>query len=61
MIDWLDRHGRALPGTEAQASRWLAVLQERRLADLSTPELEGIRRMLFRMEDRYRREDDLDG
>jgi len=61
LIDWLGRQGRALPGTEAQASRWLSVLQERRLADLSTQELEGIRRMLFRMEDRYRREDDLDG
>lgn len=61
LIDWLDRHGRVLPGTETEASHWRSVLHERTLADLSTPELDGIRRMLFRMEDRYRREDYLRG
>jgi hypothetical protein len=59
LIDWLDRHGSVLPGTEAEASRWRRVLQERPLEALSTRELDAIRRMLFRMEDRYRREDDL--
>jgi len=61
LIDWLDRYGSGLPGTETEASHSRSVLHERTLADLSTPELDGIRRMLFRMEDRYRREDDLDG
>jgi hypothetical protein len=61
LIDWLGRHGSALPGNEAEASRWRAVLEERPLTDLSTPELDAIRRMLFRMEDGYRKEDDLDG
>ena len=59
LIDWLDRHGRVLPGTEAEVLHSLSVLHERKLADLSIPELDGIRRMLFNMEDRYRREDDL--
>ena len=58
LIDWLDRHGSVLPGTEAEASRWRAVLKERALTDLSTPELDALRRMLFNMEDGYRREDD---
>ena len=61
LIDWLGRHGSALPGTETEASRWRSVLQERPLEDLSVPELDAIRRMLFRMEDVYRREDYLDG
>jgi hypothetical protein len=59
LIDWLDRHGRVLPGTEAEVLHSLSLLYERKLADLSIPELDGIRRMLFNMEDRYRREDDL--
>jgi len=57
LIDWLDRHGCVLPGTEAEASHWRSVLEERPLTDLSTSELDGIRRMLFRMEDGYRIED----
>jgi hypothetical protein len=57
--DWLDRHGSVLPGTEAEASHSRSLLRERTLAELSTPELDGIRTMLFHMEDRYRREDDL--
>ncbi len=57
LIDWLVRHGIALPGTEIEARHWLSVLQERTLAELSVSELDGIRRMLFQMEDRYRRED----
>jgi len=57
LIDWLDQHG----GAEADASRWRRVLDERPLAELSTPELDGIRRMLFTLEDQYRRQDDLDG
>jgi len=60
LIDWLGRHGSALPGAETEASRWRLVLQERPLVDLSIAELDAIRRMLFRMEDGYRREDDLD-
>jgi hypothetical protein len=60
LIDWLDRHGGVLPGTEAEASRWRSVLKERPLEDLSTAELDAIRRMLFSMEDGYRRADDLD-
>ncbi len=59
LIDWLGRHGSALPGTEAEASRCRMVLEQRPLLELSTPELDAIRRMLFRMEDGYRREDDL--
>lgn len=59
LIDWLDRYGSVLPGTEAEALDSLSVLYERHLADLSIPELDGIRRTLFSMEDRYRREDDL--
>jgi hypothetical protein len=59
LLEWLARHGSSLPGTEAEADRWGAILEERGLADLSTPELDSIRRMLFRMEDGYRREDDL--
>ena len=58
LIDWLGTHGSALPGTEADASRWRLVLEERSLADLSIQELDAIRRMLFRMEDGYRKEDD---
>ena len=61
LIDWLERHGSALPENEAEAARWLSVLQERALGDLSTSELDAIRRMLFRMEDGYRKQDDLDG
>ena len=61
LIDWLDRHGRAIPGNATEAARWRLVLQKRPLADLSISELDGIRRMLFRMEDGYRREDDLHG
>ncbi len=61
LLDWLGRHGSVLPGTEAEASRWRSVLQKRTLGELSTPELEGIRQMLFRMEDGYRKHDDLDG
>jgi hypothetical protein len=61
LADWLDRHGSVLPGTEAEASRWRLVLQEQALADLSVPELDAIRRMLFRMEDGYRKQDFLDG
>jgi hypothetical protein len=38
-----------------------ALLDERVLADLSISELDAIRRVLFQMEDRYRREDDLEG
>ena len=57
LVDWLNLHGRVLSGTEAEASHWKSVLQERRLIDLRTSELEGIRRMLFRMEDGYRIED----
>lgn len=59
LADWLDRHGSALPGTKAEASRWRSVLEQRRLAELSTRDLDAIRRMLSRMEDGYRREDDL--
>ncbi len=59
LIDWLDGYGGALPGTETEASHWRSVLAERTLGDLSTPELDGIRRMLCKMEDSYRREDDL--
>ncbi len=61
LIDWLGRHGRAFPGTGTEVSRWRLVLQERPLADLSIAELDAIRSMLFRMEDSYRRADDLDG
>jgi hypothetical protein len=61
LIDWLGRHGIALPGTEAEASRWRSLLEERSLATLSISELDRIRRMLFRMEDGYRRRDYLDG
>jgi hypothetical protein len=61
LIDWLDRHGSVLPGTESEASHSRSVLCERTLADLSIPELDGIRRMLFKMEDRYRQEDYLRG
>jgi hypothetical protein len=57
LIDWLGRHGSAWPGNEAEAMRWQLVLEERPLADLSIPELDAIRRMLFRMEDGYRRKD----
>jgi len=59
LCNWLDRYGKTLPGSQAEASRWQGVLEKRPLADLSVPELDGIRRMLFRMEDGYRREDDL--
>ena len=61
LIDWLGRQGSALPGTEAEAARWRSVLQQRTLAELSTAELDGLRRMLFRMEDGFRKEDDLRG
>jgi len=59
LIGWLDRHGSALHGIEAEASRWRLVLQERPLPDLSISELDAIRRMLFYMEDGYRKKDDL--
>jgi hypothetical protein len=59
LIDWLGRHGSDPPGTAAEASRWRSVLTERSLGELSTRELDSIRQMLFRMEDGYRREDDL--
>lgn len=58
LIDWLDRYGSGLPGTEAEAAHSRVLLQERTLTELSTAELDGIRTMLFHMEDRYRREDD---
>ena len=61
LIDWLDRYGCQFPGTETEASRVRALLNERMLADLSISELDAIRRVLFQMEDRYRREDDLEG
>ena len=61
LIDWLDRYGCQFPGTETEASRVRALLDERVLADLSISELDAIRRVLFQMEDRYRREDDLEG
>ncbi len=61
LIDWLDRHGSVLPGTESEASHARSFLCERTLAELSIPELDGIRRMLFKMEDRYRQEDYLRG
>ena len=60
LIDWLDRYGSKLPGAEAEASRWRSVLEERSFAELSVRELDSIRQMLFRMEDGYRRKDDLD-
>jgi hypothetical protein len=59
LVDWLDRHGNALPGTETEASRCRSVLENRALAELSTGELDAIRRMLSRMEDGYRKKDDL--
>ena len=61
LIDWLDRYGCQFPGTETEASRVRALLDERVLADLSISELDAIRQVLFQMEDRYRREDDLEG
>ncbi|HAT17389.1 MAG TPA: hypothetical protein DCS76_06325, partial [Gemmatimonadetes bacterium] len=61
LIDWLDRYGCQFPGTETKASRVRSLLNERVLADLSISELDAIRRVLFQMEDRYRREDDLEG
>lgn len=57
LIDWLDRHGDALPKTAADASQWHSVLRKRALAELSTAELDALRRMLFRMEDTYRERD----
>ena len=57
--EWLSRYGSTLPGTEAEATRWRSVLEERPPAELSTRELDAIRRMLFRMEDGYRKKDDL--
>ena len=39
--------------------KWRSVLEERPPAELSTRELDAIRRMLFRMEDGYRKKDDL--
>jgi hypothetical protein len=59
--DWLRLYGCSLAGTEAEASRWQAQLEQRSLAELSTTELDQIRQMLCRMEDRYRREDYLHG
>ena len=61
LMDWLDRHGSAFPGMASEASRWQLTLRERPLADLSISELDAIRRMLFRMEDVYRRADDSRG
>jgi hypothetical protein len=57
LLDWLGRHGSALPGHEAEASRWRSALKERTLAELSTRELDAIRGMLSRMEDGYRQQD----
>ena len=59
LADWLERHGGALPGAEAEAAHWRSALEERPLTGLSTAELDSIRRMLFRMEDGYRRKDEL--
>jgi hypothetical protein len=61
LVDWLDRHGSTLPGTEVEASHWRAILQKRTLAELNITELDGIRRMLSHMEDGYRREANRDG
>jgi hypothetical protein len=61
LIDWLDRHGSALPGTEQEVERWRLELEKRPLEELSVPELDAIRRMLFAMEDGYRKADDLNG
>lgn len=57
LIDWLDRHGRALPDSESEARQWSVRLAERGFEALSVRELDSLRRMLFRMEDRYRRQD----
>jgi hypothetical protein len=61
LIQWLGQHGSTFPGTETEASRWQCALQKRPLADLRVAELDAIRRMLFHMEDSYRRKDYLDG
>lgn len=60
LINWLGGHGGGLPGTEAEAARVRTLVSERPLAELTTAELDGIRRMLLAMEDRYRRLDELD-
>ena len=57
LVEWLERHGGAFPDEEREIDRWGSALAERDLTALATAELDGIRRMLFRMEDRYRRED----
>ena len=59
LVDWLERHGSRIEGSESEAERWHAVLEKRQLHDLTTPELDAIRRMLFKMEDGYRLKDDL--
>ena len=58
LIDWLGQHGGAWPGCEKEAGLWRSVLERRPLVALSIPELDAMRRMLFVMEDGYRRRDD---
>jgi len=60
MVEWLDRHGQLLPECACEARRWSAQLSERSFAELSMIELDELRRMLFRMEDGYRKQDFLD-
>ena len=57
LIDWLDRYGSVLPGTESDALHWRSLLVDRSLADLDISQLDGLRRTLASMEDRYRKED----
>ncbi len=60
LAGWLGRYAAARPPHEAEALRWRSVLEDRSLAEMDTPDLDGIRRLLFRMEDDYRGRDDLD-
>ncbi len=61
LAGWLGRYATSRPPHEAEAMRWRSVLEDRSLAELDTPDLDKIRRLLFRMEDDYRRQDNLDG
>ena len=59
--DWLERHGRKLAGFEDDALGFERKLKEAGFDDWTIDELDGLRTMLFRMEDGYRKRDALDG
>ena len=54
---WLRDHGHSFVENAADAERWAKDLQQRKLSELETSELDQLRQLLSNMEDQCRRQD----